>query len=131
MQIIPPNAQQRSAPLVQFDDMKNECESLKKKNPEQAFELKNFKSKFRGYERKIRSRGVQAGQFRPIHRRQNLEFKGIPVTENEDVVDLEVKIRNLVGAKVKRDDILTAHRLPPGPLREGAGRYNDPEAHGL
>ena len=46
-------------------------------------------------------------------RRQSLEFEGIPVTENEDVVDLAVKIGNLVGAKVKRNDVSTAHRLPP------------------
>ena len=42
-----------------------------------------------------------------------MEFEGIPVTENEDVVDLVVKIGNLVGAKVKRGDISTTHRLPP------------------
>ena len=46
-------------------------------------------------------------------RRQNLEFEGVPVTEGEDMVDLVVRIDNLVGAKVKRNDILTAHRLPP------------------
>ena len=37
----------------------------------------------------------------------------MPVTENEDVVDIAVKVGNLVGIKVKRSDISTAHRLPP------------------
>ena len=46
-------------------------------------------------------------------RRQNLEFEGVSLTEDEDVVDLVVRIGKLVGAKVKRDDISTAHRLPP------------------
>ena len=49
-------------------------------------------------------------------RRQNLEFEGVPVTEGEDVVDLVVRIGNLVGAKVKRNDISTAHRLPPNAI---------------
>ena len=42
-----------------------------------------------------------------------MEFKGIPVSENKDVVDLVVKIGNFVGAKVERNDISIAHRLPP------------------
>ena len=49
-------------------------------------------------------------------RRQNLEFEGVPVTEGEDVVDLVVRIGNLVVAKVRRNDISTAHRLPPNAI---------------
>ena len=45
-------------------------------------------------------------------RRQNLRFEGVLLTEDEDVVDLVVRIGKLVGAKLKRDDISTAHRLP-------------------
>ena len=37
----------------------------------------------------------------------------MPLTEGQDVVDLVVRIGNLVGAKVKRNDISTAHCLPP------------------
>ena len=45
--------------------------------------------------------------------RQILEFEGVPLTEGVDLVDLVVRIGNLVGAKVKKKDFSTAHRLPP------------------
>ena len=40
-------------------------------------------------------------------RRQSFQFKGVPVTENEDI-ELIVKISNLVSAHVTKNDISTA-----------------------
>ena len=42
-----------------------------------------------------------------------MESEGIPVTENNDLVDLVAKVGNLVGAKAKRSDISITHCLPP------------------
>ena len=46
-------------------------------------------------------------------RRQNLEFQGVPVTADEDVIDKVIKLSELVGVKVTKNDISTAHRLRP------------------
>ena len=101
---------------AQYDDIKNEYESLKKKNQEPLVELKTLKSnsadmKEKAVEEASKLDGVD--QYGP---RQNLEFEDVPVTEGEDVVDLVKRIGNLVGSKVKRNDISTAHRLPPNAI---------------
>ena len=97
---------------AQYDDIKNEYESLKKKNQEQSVELKTLKANSVDTKEKAGEASKLDG-LDQYGRRKNLEFEGVPVTEGEDVVDLVVRIGNLVGAKIKRNDISTAHRLPP------------------
>ena len=100
---------------TQYDDMKNECESLRKKNQQQAFEFKTLKANSTAVKEKAEIEASKLDGLAQYGRRQNLEFEGILVTENENVVDLVVKIGNIFGAKVKRKDISTAHQPPPKP----------------
>ena len=96
-----------------YDDIKNEYESLKKKNQEQSVELKTLKANSADMKEKAEEEASKLDGLDQYGRRQNLEFEGVPVTEGEGVVDLVVRIGNLVGAKIKRNDISTAHCLPP------------------
>ena len=96
-----------------YDDIKNEYESLKKKNQEQSVEIKTLKANSAAMKEKAEKQAFKLNGLDQYGQRHNLEFEGVPVKEGEDVVDLVVRIGNLVGAKVKRNDISTAHRLPP------------------
>ena len=98
---------------AQYDDIKNEYESLKKKNQEQSVELKTLKANLADMKEKADEEASKLDGLDQYGRRQNLEFEGVLVTEGKDVVYLVVRIGNLVGAKVKRNDISTAHCLPP------------------
>ena len=90
---------------AQYDDIKNEYESLKKKNQEQSVEIKTLKANSADMKEKAEEEASKLDGLDQYGRRQNLEFEGVPFTEVEDVVDLVERIGNLVGAKVKRNDI--------------------------
>ena len=53
-------------------------------------------------------------------RRQNLEFKGVPVTENENVTNTVIEISKLLGVEITKSDISTAHRLATKHPKNGA-----------
>ena len=97
---------------AQYDDIKNEYGSLKKKNQEQSVEIKTLQANSAAMKEKAEEEASKLDGLDQYGRRQNLEFEGVPFTEGKDVVDLVVRIGNLVGTKVKRNDISTAHRLP-------------------
>jgi len=64
-------------------------------------------------EEKTYAEATKLDSLEQYNRRQNLEFEGIPVSENEDVADKVVKIGKLIGVNINKSDILTAHLLPP------------------
>ena len=105
---------------AQYDDIKSENEKLKvinedfkTKNKEQTEELLALKENTNDSKEKIRDVAYKLDGTDQYIRRQNLQFVGVPVTENEDIADIVVKLCNLAGANVKKCDISTAHRLPP------------------
>ena len=53
-------------------------------------------------------------------RRQNLEFKGVPVTEDENVTNTVIEISKLLGVEITKTDISTAHRLATKHPKNGA-----------
>ena len=63
-------------------------------------------------DKKTNDEAVKLDGIDQYSRRQNLEFQGISLTENEDAIELVTKISNLVGVDVKKSDISTAHRFP-------------------
>lgn len=51
-------------------------------------------------------------ELQQYSRRDCLEIQGVPQIENEDLEQLVIEVCDLIGAKVTRDDISIAHRLP-------------------
>ena len=105
---------------AQYDDITSESEKLKvinedfkTKNKEQTEELLALKENTNDSKEKINNMAYKLDGTDQYIRRQNLEFVGVFVTENEDIADIVVKLSNLAGANVKKCDISTAHRLPP------------------
>ena len=98
---------------AQYDNMKTENDKLKTINEEQTNELNLLKDCSTDSKQKADAEASKLDGIDQYSRRQNLEFEGVSVSENENVVHVVVKIGKLVGANVKPSDISAAHRLPP------------------
>ena len=85
---------------------------MKTTNEEQTKEFNLLKDCSTDLKQKANAEALKLDGIDQYSRRQNLEFAGVPVSENENVVDVVVKIGKLVGVNVKPSDISTAHRLP-------------------
>ena len=59
-------------------------------------------------------------------RRQHLEFKGLPVTENENVTNTVIEISKLLGVEITKSDISTAHHLASKHPKKGATNFVPP-----
>ena len=96
-----------------YEDLKFNHNKLKAINEKQNEDMKILREKADVLDKKTNDEAVKLDGIDQYSRRQNLEFQGIPLTENEDAIELVTKISNLVGVDVKKSDISTAHRLPP------------------
>ena len=62
---------------VQYDDIKNEYESLKKKNQEQSVEIKTLKANSADMKETAEEEASKLDGLDQYSRRQNLELKGV------------------------------------------------------
>ena len=62
---------------VQYDDIKNEYESLKKKNQEQSVEIKTLKANSADIKETAEEEASKLDGLDQYSRRQNLELKGV------------------------------------------------------
>lgn len=95
------------------DSLSSEYVNLKALNDLQTNKLKTLQSNSADLEKKSNSEAIKLDAIDQYSRRQNLEIHGVPIIENEDVIDIVCKISKLVGVKVEKKDISTAHRMPP------------------
>ena len=93
----------------QYDVIKSENkqlkivnEDLKAKNKVQTEELEVLKENSNDSNEKINDMVSKQDGTDQYIRKQNLEFAGVPVTENEDDADIVIKLSNLAGANVKK-----------------------------
>ena len=93
--------------------LKTHYNALKLANEKQTNQLDELMINSADLEKKSNSEAVKLDAIDQYSRRQNLEFLGIPVTANEDVIDIVVKLSKLVGVDITKSDISTAHRLRP------------------
>lgn len=56
---------------------------------------------------------VDVDSLQQYGRRDCLEIHGIPVVPNDDPTKLVIEMANTIGINISRNDISTAHRLPP------------------
>ena len=96
-----------------YEDLKFNHNKLKAINEKQNEDMKILWEKADVLDKKTNDEAVKLDGIDQYSCRQNLEFQGIPLTENEDAIELVTKISNLVGVDVKKSDISTVHRLPP------------------
>jgi len=103
-------------------DQEKQLEKFKSKNTDQEKELETMKKNSTNLEKKTYAKAAKLDSLEQYYRKQNLEFEGIPVSDNEDVADKVVKIGKLIGVNMNNNDISTVHRLLP----KRNSKINDP-----
>lgn len=96
----------------EFEDIKKKMESivsensaLKKENAELGKKCDAMTKRLKENEQRL----VQCDQY---SRRCNIEIKGIPKTESENVTELVFKLGELIGEQIAIADIEACHRVP-------------------
>ncbi|CAN7989490.1 unnamed protein product, partial [Ixodes hexagonus] len=95
-----------------FEDIKKEFEALSKENAELKRENASL---LQSHEKLLKA--MKETEARLVHceqysRNANLEIKGIPKQENENVSDTVKKVGDLIGSPIAADDIEVCHRVP-------------------
>ena len=72
------------------------------------------------------AKAIQIDVTEQYGRRQNLEFKGVPVAENENVTNTVIEISKLPGVEIRKSDIFTAHPLATKHPKNGAASSVSP-----
>ena len=105
--------QKHDSLCTDYSKPKTDYNALKLANEKQTNQLDELMINSADLEKKSNSEAVKLDAIDQYSRRQNLEFLGISVTANEDVIDIVVKLGKLVGVDIAKSDISTAHSLRP------------------
>jgi hypothetical protein len=84
--------------MKNYAEMKKENLELKLKNEELSKEVKSMQLRMRNLEQ--------------YSRKNNVEIMGIPVTNNENIMDIVKDIGAAIKIEVRTDDVMAAHRVP-------------------
>ena len=110
----------------QYDILKIENDKLKRENATQGNELRTLKTNSTKIEKKAETEAIKLDGIDQYSRRQNLEFHGVPQTNNENVINIVVKIGKVLGVDINQNDISTAHRLPQKPHSNRRSESDEP-----
>ena len=96
----------------QYDKSKTTMDNLIKKNTQLDKENKEMNGRIKELEHKFEQEKISRIEQAQYQRRNMLEIYGIPVTENENCVDIIVKLANLAKIeKFNRNMVEVAHRI--------------------
>ena len=109
-----------------YDILKIENDKLKRENATQGNELRTLKTNSTKIEKKAETEAIKLDGIDQYSRRQNLEFHGVPQTNNENVINIVVKIGKVLGVDINQNDISTAHRLPQKPHSNRRSESDEP-----
>ena len=112
---------ERMAPLQKsLDFLSQEYDDSKRETAKQQSEIKNLQLENAALRREVgnlkssfNNQQTWLNDLEQYVQRECLEFRGIPSTASEDTCDLVVKVANLAGVDITRDDISTSHRIRP------------------
>lgn len=65
-----------------------------------------------GLKRQLHDTSLRVTAQDQYSRNKNLEIKGVPLTEDENLVNVLGKVGDVLGAKIEEHDIETCHRVP-------------------
>ena len=77
------------------------------KTATQSKELRTLSANSTKIEKKVETEAIKLDGIDQYSRRQNLEFHGVPQTNNENVVDIVVKIGKVLGVNINQNNIST------------------------
>jgi len=95
-----------------FDDIHSDYEKLLCSNKKQKTELQELSNYTNEMSKQSTKEAFKIDQLDQYGRRENLEFEGVPLSKDEDVGEIVVKLATQLGTCVRKSDISTAHRIP-------------------
>ena len=106
----------------QYDDLKQDYNHLLLTNKQQEDEIKRLHTNSPLVAEKEAKESEKLDALEQYGCRQNLEFTGIPETQEEDTNKLIVEVAKHIGVEITEDQISTSYRLPTRRTRHD----NDP-----
>jgi len=96
----------------QYDELRNDYKTLKSNYASLNQEYISLKSQVMHSSAEINAHGTLINDLEQYSRRDCVEIRGIPVTDDEDTDEIVEKVGDLMGVNIEGDDISISHRLP-------------------
>lgn len=94
-----------------YDTLKAEYDSLEKNSKQQKAEISQLANDSSILAKMAFNESSKLDNIEQYGRRQNLEFKGVPLSEGENTSKIITDLIKLLNIDIKQNDISTSHRL--------------------
>jgi len=94
--------QKHESLCTDYELLKSNYNELKKTNENQTNKLEELQANSEDLEKKSNQEALKLDAVDQYSRRQNLEFQGVPVKEDEDVIDIVVKVSKVIGVNITK-----------------------------
>ena len=94
-----------------YDELTKEYHKLKNQHSELEKDHKALKSQVLKSEKVITMHSQNINDLEQYSRRECLEIRGIPVTQDESTDEIVGKVGEIIGVDIDADDISISHRL--------------------
>jgi len=101
------------------DDISADYKAILQTNKQQKQEIRQLNRRTENLQKRNCDDEIKIDELEQYDRRQNLELEGVPVTDDEDLVQVTVDLAQKMDVKLNEEDISIVHRLP---LRQRPGR---------
>ena len=96
----------------EYDEFKRKIQLLEETNKTVVKENEHLKQQVAGLHNEIDQMKNNADDQEQYFRRECLEIRGVPVTEQEDTNNITKQIGSLMGLTLEESEISVSHRLP-------------------
>lgn len=95
-----------------FEGFKAEIKTLRQEVTEATNRSLGSQKECQRLERELRDTKREIIALKQYSRRNNIELKGVPLTEEEDVADIVLKVATFLKVEISEQDVYAAHRVP-------------------
>nr|XP_037268977.1 uncharacterized protein LOC119160828 [Rhipicephalus microplus] len=95
-----------------FQSFKAEIETIRQEVTEATNRSLGSQKECQRLEKELRDIKREIIALKQYSRRNNIELKGVSLTEGEDVADIVLKVATFLKAKLSGQDVDVAHRVP-------------------
>ncbi|KAH7964710.1 hypothetical protein HPB49_000823 [Dermacentor silvarum] len=96
----------------QYEDVNSECESVKAENAALKAAQEPLLVEIQSLKKQVRENASKITAQDQYSRNKNIEVKGIPCTENENLRHVLGKVGDALGVTITENDIEACHRVP-------------------
>ncbi|KAH7942368.1 hypothetical protein HPB49_022583 [Dermacentor silvarum] len=96
----------------EYESLKKECENTRKENADLKAMQEPLKRELDALRKQAHETTLQIVAQDQYSRNRNIEIKGIPLSKNENLVEVLGKIGDTLGVSLSEQDIEVCHRTP-------------------